>query len=330
MKLGTLVLENNLILAPLQRVTTAPYRQFCRKFGKIGLVSAPMLYIKGIQNNPRTVLSNLYKIEKERPISVQLIGSDPIALRESIDFLESYQFDVLDINAGCPSKRAIKAKEGGYLLNNLKKLSSLIKVATKYSSHLVSLKVRTGFKNSDNIDNLAKIVNKSSIEFITIHGRTVKDRFDDTVLDLKAVKKLKDLLKVPIVGNGSINSPQSAKEFLDFTKVDAIMIGRGTMGNPEIFHQINTYLKEGVELVFNNNLIKMKKHIDLYEQCINNHINEYTEFPYPIKRYKFMELKRNSIWLTKNIQTSTDIRIKISKAKTLDELRDIFEQIFDN
>lgn len=330
MKLGTLVLENNLILAPLQRVTTAPYRQFCRKFGKIGLVSVPMLYIKGIQNNPRTVLSNLYKIEKERPISVQLIGSDPIALRESIDFLESYQFDVLDINAGCPSKRAIKAKEGGYLLNNLKKLSSLIKVATKYSSHLVSLKVRTGFKNSDNIDNLAKIVNKSSIEFITIHGRTVKDRFDDTVLDLKAVKKLKDLLKVPIVGNGSINSPQSAKEFLDFTKVDAIMIGRGTMGNPEIFHQINTYLKEGVELVFNNNLIKMKKHIDLYEQCINNHINEYTEFPYPIKRYKFMELKRNSIWLTKNIQTSTDIRIKISKAKTLDELRDIFEQIFDN
>ena len=330
MKLGTLVLENNLLLAPLQEVTTAPYRQFCRKFGKIGLVSVPMLYIKGIQNNPRTVLSNLYKIEKERPISVQLIGSDPIALRESIDFLESYQFDVLDINAGCPSKRAIKAKEGGYLLNNLKKLSSLIKVATKYSSHLVSLKVRTGFKNSDNIDNLAKIVNKSSIEFITIHGRTVKDRFDDTVLDLKAVKKLKDLLKVPIVGNGSINSPQSAKEFLDFTKVDAIMIGRGTMGNPEIFHQINTYLKEGVELVFNNNLIKMKKHIDLYEQCINNHINEYTEFPYPIKRYKFMELKRNSIWLTKNIQTSTDIRIKISKAKTLDELRDIFEQIFDN
>jgi len=261
---------------------------------------------------------------------VQLIGSDPIALRESIDFLESYQFDVLDINAGCPSKRAIKAKEGGYLLNDLKKLSSLIKVATKYSSHLVSLKVRTGFKNSDNIDKLAKIVNKSSIDFITIHGRTVKDQFDDTALNLKAVKKLKDLSKIPVVGNGSINSPQSAKEFLDFTKVDAIMIGRETMGNPEIFHQINRYLKEGVELVFNNNLIKMKKHIELYEHCLNNYINENIEFPYPIKRYKFMELKRNSIWLTKNIPTSTDIRIKISKAKNLDELRDIFEQIFDN
>ena len=330
MKLGTLVLENNFLLAPLQEVTTAPYRRFCRIFGKIGLVSVPMLYTKRIQTNPRTVLSDLYKIEKERPISVQLIGSDLIALRESIDFLESYQFDVLDINAGCPSKRAVKAKEGGYLLNDLKKLSSLIKVATKYSSHLVSLKVRTGFNNSDNIDKLAKIVNKSSIDFITIHGRTVKDGFDDDALNLKAVKRLKDLLKIPVVGNGSINSPQSAKKFLDFTKVDAIMIGRETMGNPEIFHQISRYLKEGVELVFNNNLIKMKKNIDLYEHCINNYLDENTEFSYPIKRYKFMELKRNSIWLTKNIPTSTDIRIKISKAKTLDELRDIFEQIFDN
>ncbi|GAI72730.1 unnamed protein product, partial [marine sediment metagenome] len=328
--LGPLVLENNLILAPLQRVTTAPYRQFCRIFGKIGLVCVPMLYTKRIQNNPRTVLSNLYKIEKERPISVQLIGSDPIALRESIDFLESYQFDVLDINAGCPSKRAIKAEEGGYLLNDLKKLSSLIKIATKYTSHLVSLKIRIGFNNSDNIDKLAKIVNKLSIDFITIHGRTVKDRFDDTALNLKAVKKLKDLLKIPVVGNGSIDSPQSAKRFLDFTKVDAIMIGRETMGNPEIFHQINRYLKEGVELVFKNNLIKMKKHIDLYDHCINNYLDENIEFPYPIERYKFMELKRNSIWLTKNIQTSTDIRIKISRAKTLDELRDIFEQIFNN
>jgi len=330
MKLGTLVLENNLILAPLQRVTTAPYRQFCRNFSKIGLVSVPMLYTKRLQNNPRTVLSDLYKIEKERPISVQLIGSDPIALRDSIDFLESYQFDVLDLNAGCPSKRAIKAKEGGYLLNDLKKLSSLIKIATKYSSHLVSLKVRIGFNNSDNINKLAKIVNKSSINFITIHGRTVKDGFDDAALNLKAVKKLKALLKIPVVGNGSINSPQSAKRFLDFTKVDAIMIGRETMGNPEIFHQINRYLKEGVELVINNNLIKMKKHIELYEHCINNYLDENAEFPYPIEKYKFMELKRNSIWLTKNIQNSTDIRIKISKAKTLDELRDIFKQIFDN
>ncbi len=330
MKLGTLVLENNLLLAPLQKVTTAPYRRFCREFGKIGLVSVPMLYTKRIQNNPRSVLSDLHKIEKERPISVQLIGSDPIALRESIDFLESYQFDVLDINAGCPSKKAIKAKEGGYLLNDLKKLSSLIKIATKYSSHLVSLKIRTGFKNSDNINNLAKIVNKSSVDFITIHGRTVKDRFVDTALDLKAVKRLKELLKIPVVGNGNINSPQSAKLFLDFTKVDAIMIGRESMGNPEIFHQINTYLKEGVEQVLNNNLTKLKKHIELYEHCINNYLDENIDFPYPIERYKFVELKRNSIWLTQNIHPSTDIRIKISRAKTLDELRDIFEQIFDN
>ncbi|MHA1535175.1 MAG: tRNA dihydrouridine synthase, partial [Promethearchaeota archaeon] len=225
MKLGTLFLENNLILAPMLQVSTAPFRRFCRKFGNIGLVCVPMLYTKRIETHSRTVLRYLHKIEEERPVSVQLIGSDLDALKSSIDFLESYQFDVLDINAGCPSRRAIKAHEGGYLLKNLDVLETLLKVAVKYSSRPVSLKMRTGFNNTKNIEAIADIVNRSGIDFLTIHGRTVKGRYLDSTLDLNTKKKIKSLVRIPVVGNGNIDGGLTAEKFLEFTKVDALMIG---------------------------------------------------------------------------------------------------------
>ncbi|MBA7711171.1 tRNA-dihydrouridine(20/20a) synthase [subsurface metagenome] len=133
MKLGTLNLKNRYILAPMLNVTTAPYRRFCRKFQEIGLVSVPMLYTKKIGKDPKSIERNLYKIEQEKPISIQIIGSNTESLKKTIDFLESYKYDVLDLNAGCPSKRAIKAKEGGFLMKNLDSLKSLIKIAVKYS-----------------------------------------------------------------------------------------------------------------------------------------------------------------------------------------------------
>ena len=327
MKLGTLLLANNLILAPMLQVSTGPFRRFCRIFGDIGLVSVPMLYTKRVEKSPNTVLRDLHKIEEEKPISLQLIGSDLNALRSSIDFLESYKFDVLDINAGCPSKRAIKAQEGGYLLKDLGKLKNLIKDAVKYSSRPVSLKVRLGFDNLNDIDKLVSIVNDSGIEFLTVHGRTVRDRFKDAKLNLDAIKKIKSLLKIPVIGNGNIFNQKIAREFLEHTKVDALMIGRGSMGNPEIFNQIDQYLKKGVEHIIENNAKKMKEHIKLYERCINDYLDETFEIPYSVEKYKFMELRRNLIWLSKNIQGSIDLRIKISKTKTLEELDQIINSL---
>lgn len=327
MKLGTLLLANNLILAPMLQVSTGTFRRFCRMFGKIGLVCVPMLYTKRIEKSPSTVLMALHKIEGEKPISVQLIGSDLNALRSSIDFLESYKFDVLDINAGCPSKRAIKAQEGGYLLKDLKKLNDLIEVAVKYSSRPVSLKIRIGFNSSSDIDKLVNIINNSGIELLTVHGRTVKDRFYDSTLNLDAIKEIKSLLKIPVVGNGNILSPKIAREFLEFTNVDALMIGRGSMGNPEIFNQIDQYLKDGIEQVTENNTKKMKEHIRLYERCVNDYLDDNFDIHYSTEKYKFMELRRNLIWLSKSIQGSTDLRIKISKTKTLEELDQIINYL---
>ncbi|MFX1314574.1 MAG: tRNA dihydrouridine synthase [Promethearchaeota archaeon] len=326
MKLGTLNLVNRYILAPMQNVTTGPYRRFCRKFQEIGLVSVPMLYSKRIVKNPETIVYDLQKIEEERPISVQIIGSEPRSLRESLNYLESYNFDVLDINAGCPSKRAIKAKEGGYLLKDLESLEELINIAVKYNSRPVSLKIRTGFENTNNIKELARIANSSGIDFLTIHARPVKCNFDSASLDLNAVKELKENLIIPLVGNGDIISPIAAKKFIDYTNVDALMIGRESMGNPQIFNQIHEFFTKGKEIKFSNDLGKMKQRISLYKRCLDEFLNGII-LPNAIKDYKFIELKRNSIWLTKNIKNSTRIRSELSKTRNFEQLKLILQNL---
>ena len=320
MKLGSISLKNNLVLAPLQNVTTAPYRRFCRLFFDIGLVCVPMLYTKQLMNSPNSLERELVKIEQERPISIQLIGSDLEALRKAIEYLESYRFDVIDINAGCPSKRAIQGKEGGYLLKDLPKLERILQIASKYSSRPISLKTRLGFHNSDKIGDIAKIVNNSNISFLTIHARTVESRFGNNTLNLDALKRIKELIMVPLIGNGDIDNPEIAKNVLKYTKVDALMIGRGSIGNPKLFPQIYEYLTKGIKSYTQNNIDLLKNYIKIYEQVLDDYIEE-TKLNYPIEEYKFTELKRNAIFLTKNIKDSTFLRKELSVAKNLNQLR---------
>lgn len=329
MKLGNLTIKNNFFLAPLKEVTTTPYRRFCRKFYDLGLVCVPMLYTKSIETNSQSTSFDLYKIEEEKPISVQLIGGDPEALRSSINFLESYRFQVLDINAGCPSKRSINAKEGGYLLNNLTRLHSLIRIAVKYSTRPISLKIRIGVERPNKIEDMVNLINKSGLDFLIVHGRTVKDRFNTSKLNLNYIKQLKEKLSIPVVGNGDIYDHNSAKQFLDYTGVDALMIGRGSMGNPELFNQIDGYLKNDIIIPNNNDTNKLKKNIELYEKCIDEFIEEKILINCTLEEYKFIELKRNSIWLTKDIKDASIIRTIISKTKNLNELKEELQKIYD-
>ncbi|UCC18602.1 MAG: tRNA-dihydrouridine synthase family protein [Promethearchaeota archaeon] len=327
MKLGPLTLENRYILAPMLNVTTAPYRRFCRKFQKIGLVSVPMLYTKRIEKEPKSVEKELYKIEEERPISVQLIGSDPNALRKTIEYLNSYKFDILDLNAGCPSKRAIKAQEGGYLMKDLEKLRVLINTAVKYSSRPISLKIRTGFEKPVNIKKLTQIINESGIDLLIIHARTVLSKYYNGTLDLNTVKELKERLIIPVVGNGDIINPISAKNFIDYTNVDAFMIGRESMGNPEIFNQIHEYLVNKKVVLFKNHRETIEKYINIYEDTLDSFLNGIS-FPISNELIKFIELKRNTIWLTKNIRNSSKFRIQVSRTKNFNQLKNILEDIF--
>ncbi len=328
MKLGSLTLKNNLILAPLMNITTPIYRRFCRHFSEIGLVSVPMLYTKRLMKNPKSVEQDLFKIEEERPISIQLIGNDINALKSAITYLESYKFDVLDINAGCPSKRAIKANEGGALLKDLENLKNLLSVAVKYCSKPVSLKTRLGFTHSDMnfLNELAKVINTSGISFATIHARLIKYRMNDSKLDLKGLKNLKQIAEIPIVGNGDVIDPYTAKKMSGYTKVDAIMIGRGSIGYPLIFSHVQDYLSNEIEISHQNNIQLMKEHTKIYERYIDEFLKDIS-LNYSHEEFKFVELKRNAIWLTKNIKDSTYIRRDLSNAKNLKQLKNVLQNI---
>jgi len=326
MKLGTLNLANRYILAPMQRVTTAPYRRFCRKFQEIGLVSVPMIYTKSIASSFKFFEQELYKIEEEKPISIQLIGSDYKALKKSIEFLESYKYDILDINAGCPSRRAINAGEGGYLMKDFDRLKDLLNVAVNNSSKPISLKVRTGFAKPMDIKKFSNIVNNSGIDFLIIHARTVKNNFIEGTIDLDTVKNLKQILTIPVVGNGDISDPETAKHFIDYTEVDALMVGRGSVGNPMIFHQIHEYLTKGEKVPLLNNGVVLEKNFNLYEEIVDNFL-EGIHYPYGNEKFKFTELKRNAIWLTKGIEKSTTSRTRLSLAKNLTQLKMILKDV---
>ncbi|TFG06068.1 MAG: tRNA-dihydrouridine synthase family protein [Promethearchaeota archaeon] len=328
MKLGSLYLKNNLVLSPLLNITTPVYRRFCRHFSEIGLVCAPMLYAKKLQTDSTSAKLDLHKIEQESPISVQLIGNDEKAIMESIRILESYEFNVLDFNAGCPSRRAILGKYGGYLLKDLDRLKRLVHMMIKHSSRPVSLKIRTGFEEEVNIKEFAKFVNNSNVEFVTIHARTVKDRFDESALNLEFVKKLKNNLNIPVVGNGDVFTPEAAKYFLNKTGVDALMVGRGSMGNPRIFHQINEYLVRNKKISLENNKNVMKHHLEIYEKILDEYLQD-LNLPRSKQDYRFVELKRNAIWLTKNLENSTILRRRLSKTRNLEQLKQCLIKFID-
>ncbi|MFX0070022.1 MAG: tRNA dihydrouridine synthase [Candidatus Hermodarchaeota archaeon] len=325
MKLGSLHLKNNLILSPLLNVTSPVYRRFCRHFTEIGLVCVPMLYAKRLQTRPKSPEFELQKIEQESPISVQIVGKDEEAIKESVIYLESYEFDVLDLNAGCPSKRAIHGKYGGYLLSDLDKLNRLINLMTKYSSKPVSVKVRTGFNKELEVKEFLNLINETNMDFLTVHARTVKDRFNESTINLDFLKNLKKSTDIPIVGNGDIFTPESAKQFLDKTNVDALMIGRGSMGNPEIFRYVKDYITNNRDTSLENNRELMRSYIEIFEKILEDFLDG-IDISYSKYDYRFVELKRNAIWLTKNIENSTTIRKKLGESKTLKQLKTFLEE----
>ncbi|MHA1932726.1 MAG: tRNA-dihydrouridine synthase [Promethearchaeota archaeon] len=190
----------------------------------------------------------------------------------------------------------------------------------------MSLKVRTGFAIPMDIKEFSKIINNSGIDFLIIHARTVKSNFIKGTIDLETVRKLKKKLRIPLIGNGDISNPITAKYFIDYTKVDALMIGRESMGNPMIFDQIHNYFTKDEEASFKNNGIILNNYFNIYEEIIDKFL-EGIRYSHGNDKFKFNELKKNAIWLTKGIEKSTAIRTRLSKAKKLVEIKIILKEV---
>ena len=229
----------------------------------------------------------------------------------------SKEFDIVDINMGCPAPKVVKNGDGSKLLLNLDLVGKIVEEVVKVSSVPVTVKIRKGFNKSDVSVEAAKIIEQAGASMITIHGRT-RDEYFSGEVDLEAIKKVKEALHIPVIGNGNIIDEKSALHMFEYTGVDGIMIGRGAMGDPWIFSKIIHYLQTGEKLEEISNKEKLQtiiKHIEL-------EVEEKGE------RIGIPELRKHLACYTKSLPNASKIRVKINEINTKEELIKILEEVF--
>lgn len=314
-KIGKVELENNLILAPMAGVTNQPFRKICKEFGA-GMVCTEMASSRAIFHDDKKT-ERLLNMEGEKsPISIQIFGSDEETMGYAAKYV-SQKADLVDINMGCPAPKVVKNGDGSKLLLDLDQAEKIMKVVVKNSKVPVTLKYRKGWDKENIVAvEIAQIAEQVGISAITIHGRTRKE-FYTGAADLEIIKKVKEAVKIPVIGNGDVVDEESAQRMFEYTGVDGIMIGRGSFGNPWIFKKISHFLETGEKVEEPSNEEKLeiiKKHIDLA-------VKEKGEIA-------VKELRKHIAWYTKNLKNSSEFRSSINQIETEEELIQKIEEYF--
>ena len=315
LKIGNVELENNLILAPMAGVTNRPFRMICKEYG-VGMVCTEMASARAMLHNDVKTKRLLNTDGEKRPISMQIFGSD----EESMAFAAKYvsnMADIVDINMGCPAPKVVKNGDGSKLLLDLEKAESIIKSVVQNADVPVTLKIRKGWDKENIVAvEIAKIAEKNGIAAITVHGRT-RSEFYTGKADLEIIKKVKENVKIPVIGNGDIVDGETAKRMFEYTGVDGIMIGRGSFGNPWVFREIITYLNTGEKIEQPSNEEKL--------EVIKKHIHMAVEEKGEIA---VKELRKHIAWYTKNLKNSSEFRASINKIETKEELENKLDAYF--
>ena len=305
-------------LAPMAGVSDPALRLICKKMGA-GLVVTELTSVHAIVAKQKQLQSQMKDIrefiefsEKERPLSVQLFGSDIIALEKAAKIVAPF-FDVIDYNMGCPAPHITKQMAGGALLQNSSLTQEIFRTLVNTVKRPISLKMRIGVDASNKLlfQDIAKIAEREGIQMITLHPRTVSQGYSGHS-DWDMIKKLKQTVSVPIVGNGDITSPEIAKKVLNYTGCDYVMVGRGAMGNPFIFEQINDYLEFGTYKKYTSH-DKLEAFVQYMEATTDYKI-------------RFVNIKQQAIRFTKGMIGGSVLRSRLSTAKNVDELKDLLLQ----
>jgi len=242
MKIGKVELENNIVLAPMAGISDLPFRIICKKYGKPGLVYTEMISSRGIFFDDEKTNRLLNIREEERPISVQIFGNNPEVMAAAASKIEKIA-DIIDINMGCPAPKIVKNGDGSKLLLNLDLAGEIVERVVKKVNVPVTVKIRKGFERDSDVSvEAAKVIEKAGASGIIVHGRTREEYYSGKV-DLESIKKVKEAVKIPVIGNGDICSYADVKNMIDYTRCDGIMIGRAALGNPWIFKELNYFLK---------------------------------------------------------------------------------------
>jgi len=307
-------------LAPMAGVSDPALRLQCKQMGA-GLVVTEFTNIhsiiakeKQLKENMQTIQEFIEYSEQERPLSVQLFGSDLFALEKAAKIVEPY-FDIIDYNMGCPAPHVTKQMAGGALLQEVNLTQQIFQTLINAVKKPVTLKIRSGVTDASKFlfREIAEIAEDEGIQMITLHPRTVNQGYSGNA-DWTMIKELKEISNIPIVGNGDIVTPEDAKIMIDKTNCDYVMIGRGAMGNPFLFEQINDYLKTNTykEYSFHDRLDSFFNYLHL--------TNQY--------KIKFTNIKSQAMRFTKGMKGGSKLRSKITFSKNIEELEKIMTDAY--
>ena len=316
LKIGNVELENNLILAPMAGVTDLPFRKICKEFGP-GLVCTEMVSSKAIYHDDTKTKLLMNTEGERRPISMQIFGSDEETMGYAAKYV-SERADIVDINMGCPAPKVVKNGDGSKLLLDIEKAEKVIKAVVKNSTKPVTLKIRKGWDCEHIVaTEFAQMAEQAGVSAITIHGRTRTEMYSGKA-DLDTIKKVKDSVNIPVIGNGDVVDEESALKMFEYTGVDGIMIGRGTFGNPWIFAKIKHFLETGEKLSDASNEEKLR----VIKEQIQLELENKPEVT------AIREMRKHIAWYTKNMPNSSEFRCEINKIEDKDKLINIVEEYF--
>lgn len=318
LKIGNVELDNNILLAPMAGVTDLSYRKICKKYGNPGLVCTEMISSKGLFYNDKKTEQFLVLNEEKSPIAIQIFGSDPIIMGQATKIVEKYA-DIIDINMGCPAPKVVKNGDGSKLLLNLVLIGQIVEEVVKSTNKPVTVKIRKGW-NDENIVAVeaAKIIEVAGAKAITVHGRT-REQYYSGQVDLEIIKKVKEAIHIPVIGNGDVKTSEDAKKMFEYTGVDGIMIGRGVLGRPWEINNIIQELKTGK--IISDKTPKEK--LEIIKEHIEFEIKEKGEY------IGVREMRKHICWYLKTLPNSSQVRQVVNQLESKNEVIHTLEKYFN-
>ena len=317
LKIGNVELKNNILLAPMAGITDLPFRLICEKF-EPGLVCTEMVSSKAIFYGDEKTKKLMNLEGEKRPVSIQIFGSDLEAFEYATKYVSNLA-DIIDINMGCPAPKVVKNGDGSKLLLDLEKAKDIMETVVKNSKVPVTLKFRKGWDSEHIVaTEIAKIAQQAGISAITIHGRTRAEYYSGKA-DLEIIKKVKESVNIPVIGNGDVVDEESAKEMFEKTGVDGIMIGRASMGNPWIFKKIKYYLETGEklpEITSDEKLKIIKEHLNLLVKEKGEDV-------------AIKEFRKHLAAYSKNLPNSSNFRVRVNAIDDRLELVKVLDEYFE-
>lgn len=316
LKIGNVLLENNLILAPMAGVTDLPFRLLCKEQGA-GLICTEMVSAKAIYFKNKNTESLMEIDERERPVSLQLFGSEPDLMAEIARQIEPRNFDILDINMGCPVPKVVNNGEGSALMKNPKLVHEIVSKVSKSIQKPVTVKIRKGFtEDSVNAVEIAKILEDAGAAAVAVHGRT-REQYYSGQADWEIIRKVKEAVSIPVIGNGDVDSPQKAEALVKETGCDGIMIGRAVQGNPWLFSRILHYQKTG-EVLPGPGMEEVKEMILRHAKMQLEYKGDYTGM---------REMRKHVAWYTTGMPHSASVRRMVNEVESYEQLVELVSRM---